>query len=142
MRPDMLARRRSLLAAPRPPQIWALIEEAVLQRPPGGIHGTLAGQLTRLIEAAAAPGITVQVVPIGAPGPLTAGGTFAILRLPGRDLRDVVVLEQLTTIATVVRLREVDRYWEAFNKIALEARDPETSLQVLHDIAQSLPGSR
>jgi hypothetical protein len=62
--------------------------------------------------------------------------------LPGRDLRDVVVLEQLTTITTVERLREVDRYWEAFNMIALEARDPEASLLALHDIAQSLPGSR
>jgi transcriptional regulator with XRE-family HTH domain len=145
-----MARRRDLLVAAQPPQVWAVIDEPVLWRAPQGNREILAGQIGHLIHQAGRPGIlspgmpdaAVQIVPADSPGPLAAPGPFSIVRLPGPDLHDVVILEQLTAIVTADRLQDVDRYWALFNWLALRAHGRTGSLQVLQDIARSLDDSR
>jgi transcriptional regulator with XRE-family HTH domain len=140
---DVLARRRKLLHVPRPPHLWAIIDEAVLHRPPPGRDPrVMAGQMARLIEAATTPGITVQIIPGRTPDTLRAPGPFTILRFPhGPELPDVVLLEQLTTISTVERLGEVDHYRETFELLAIKARDRASSLDLLQVIAGGLGGA-
>jgi transcriptional regulator with XRE-family HTH domain len=139
LRADMLARRRGILTLDHAPRVWALLDEAVLLRSPDIKPGTLAGQLTRLIDDAAAKKITIQIVPRTVPDTLAAAGPFSILRLPlGRDLPDLVLLEQLTTMTTIERLRDVDRYWELWNRIAIQALNPDASLEFLRQAARSV----
>jgi transcriptional regulator with XRE-family HTH domain len=142
LRADMLARRRGILALDRPPRVWALLDEAVLLRSPDIKPDILAGQLTRLIEDAAAKRITIQIVPRTVPDTLAAAGPFSILRLPlGRDLPDLVLLEQLTTMTTIERLRDVDRYWELWNRLAIQALKPDASLEFLRQAVRSVDGT-
>src|SRR6266568_955310 len=51
-----LARRRGLLRLPDPPQVWALIQQAVLTRCPAANPAVLTGQLTELADLAAGSG--------------------------------------------------------------------------------------
>jgi len=129
--PTMLARRRELISRPHPPRVWAVVDEAAVRRAPGGNPAVMAGQLAHLIDAAARPHITVQVIPVASPGPLAAAGPFTLLRFPGHDLSDAVLLELLTKIVTMAPARDVDRHWKAFNLLAVGALDPDSSVAAL-----------
>jgi transcriptional regulator with XRE-family HTH domain len=56
--------RQEILDRPRPPQLWVVIDEAVLHRLIGSAQ-IMRDQLTHLTESAVRPDITVQVVPSG-----------------------------------------------------------------------------
>ena len=127
----MLARRRELISRPHPPRVWALVDEAAVRRAPEAGRAVMGGQLAHLIDVAARPHITVQVVPLASPGPLAAPGPFTLLRFPGRDLADVVFLELLTKITTLTLPRDVDRHWQGFNLMAVGALDPGSSVATL-----------
>jgi transcriptional regulator with XRE-family HTH domain len=136
LRPDMLALRRQVLLRDRPPHVWALLDEGVLRRPDVD-PDIRQRQLAHLVHVSArGSAVSLQIVPAGALDTLTAAGPFTILRfLSGRDLPDMALLEDLTTISTVERTREVDRYWDLFNRLVVIARDPDTSRQMLRDAA-------
>jgi hypothetical protein len=88
-------KRQDLLARPRPPTVWAVVDEAVLRRPIGGA-AAMRAQLRRLTEVAGLPHVTLQVVPFARGGHAAASGSFSILRFEEPDLPDVVYIEQLT----------------------------------------------
>ena len=49
-------------------------------------------------------------------------------------------------MTTIERLRDVDRYWELWNRIAIQALNPDASLEFLRQAARSVndgivPGS-
>jgi len=54
--------RQSVLARDDPPELWVVIDEAVLHRPVGGPH-VMREQLGQLIVAAQRPSIVLQVIP-------------------------------------------------------------------------------
>jgi transcriptional regulator with XRE-family HTH domain len=54
--------RQEILARDRPPELWVVIDEAVLHRPVGGPQ-VMRGQLGHLIEAARRPSVVIQVIP-------------------------------------------------------------------------------
>ena len=60
-------KRQDLLTRPKPPRIWSVMDEAVLRRPVGGA-AVMRAQLRHLIEAAALPHVTLQVVPFARGG--------------------------------------------------------------------------
>ncbi|MGH3280479.1 MAG: Scr1 family TA system antitoxin-like transcriptional regulator, partial [Trebonia sp.] len=62
-----------MLARPRPPRTWAVMDEAVLRRPIGGA-AVMRAQLRRLVEAALLPGVRLQVVPFARGGHAGASG--------------------------------------------------------------------
>lgn len=60
-----------------PPQMWVILDEAVVRRVVGG-RVVMAEQLKRLREAAAGPGFTLQVLPFSAGAHMAAYGSFAL----------------------------------------------------------------
>jgi DNA-binding XRE family transcriptional regulator len=54
--------RQSILARDNPPELWVVIDEAVLHRPVGGPL-VMREQLSQLIKAAQRPSIVLQVIP-------------------------------------------------------------------------------
>jgi transcriptional regulator with XRE-family HTH domain len=54
--------RQSILARDEPPELWVVIDEAVLHRPVGGPH-VMREQLDHLVKAAQRPSIVLQVIP-------------------------------------------------------------------------------
>src|SRR5947208_2304238 len=57
--------RQELLDRPDPPEMFFILDEAAVQRPVGG-EGVMRHQRARLLELAARPRITVQVIPFEA----------------------------------------------------------------------------
>src|SRR3954470_10894329 len=54
-------RRQTLLQAEEPPHLWAVVDEAVLRRPLGGVP-VMRKQLKHLLEMTESPNVTLQVV--------------------------------------------------------------------------------
>src|SRR5438046_9717730 len=54
--------RQELLVRPQPTQLWAIVDEAVLRRPIGGVE-VMRAQLEALIEATKLPNVRLQIMP-------------------------------------------------------------------------------
>ncbi|WP_405837363.1 helix-turn-helix domain-containing protein [Streptomyces sp. NBC_01518] len=129
-----MTRQRILRRRPAA-QLWAVIDEAALRRPVGGI-GTMRAQLRHLIEICRLPQVTVQVMPFLAGGHAGEAGPVTILRLPGDRLPDMVYLEQRVTALYPDRPTEIECYWDVMNRLVVEAESPEETPTILHRILQ------
>ncbi len=88
--------RHQLLDAPKAPEFWAVIDEAVLRRNIGG-RAVMSEQLDHLLKVSERPNITVQVVPFDRSDAAATGGPFTLLRFDDPDMPDIVFVEQLTS---------------------------------------------
>jgi uncharacterized protein DUF5753 len=120
-------RRQSLLDADEPPRLWAVVDEAVLRRPLGGIPA-MREQLKHLLEMTERPNITLQMVPFKLGGHAAAGGPFSILRFAEPDLPDVVYLEQLTSALYLDKREDVDNYHMVMERLCIDA-EPASDIQ-------------
>lgn len=129
--------RQQVLGRPIPPQLWAVIDEAVLRRPIGG-REVMRAQIESLIEASKLPNIRLQIIPFYTGGHAAAGGPFAILRFPEPELPDVVYVEQLTSALYLDKRDDVDHYAIAMERLCVEAEPPgNTSAllgKILHEV--------
>ncbi|WP_328338179.1 helix-turn-helix domain-containing protein [Streptomyces violaceus] len=130
-----MTRQRILHRQPGTAQLWAVIDEAALRRPVGG-PAVMRAQLRHLIEICRLPQVTVQILPFLSGGHAAEGGPVTILRLPGGQLPDVVYLEQLTTALYPDKAADIERYWDAMNRLVVEAESPDETPTILHRILQ------
>lgn len=134
---EVRMQRQALLTRrlPKPPRLDAVISEAVLRRPAGGIP-IMVGQLIRLLETSELPTVSVRVVPLAAgPHPGAVAGSFVILDFPatkgGRSAPEpsVVYSESLTGALYLDKPDELMAYentWKGVDALALgeaESRD-------------------
>ncbi len=130
-------RRQSLLTQEDPPHFWAVVDEAALRRPLGGVE-VMRRQLRHLVELTELPNVTLQVVPFDLGGHAAAGGPFSILRFAERDLPDVVYLEQLTSALYLDKRDEVDHYLAVMERLCIDA-EPATHIRdTLNRLLQQL----
>jgi hypothetical protein len=129
--------RQRLLARPGAPQLWAVVDEAALRRPIGGVD-VMRGQVAALIGVTRLPNIRLQVIPFHAGGHSAAGGAFSILRFPDPDLPDVVYIEQLTSALYLDKRDDVDHYAAAMEQLCVEAQPPERTADILEGIMRDL----
>ncbi|WP_238359154.1 helix-turn-helix domain-containing protein [Micromonospora fiedleri] len=129
-RVDLRMRRQELLRRPRPPRLWAVVDEAALRRPIGG-PTVMRGQLQALLEATRTPNVRLQVIPFAAGGHAAAGGAFTILRFGDQDLPDIVYIEQLTSALYLDKREDLDFYAVAMERLCVEAEPPERTPEIL-----------
>jgi hypothetical protein len=122
--------RQAVLTKPEPPSLLAVLDEAVLRRPIGGL-GVMRKQLRHLLDMAQRPNVTIQVIPFNAGGHAAAGGPFSVLRFAEYDLPDVVYLEQLTSALYLDKPEVVDDYLAVMERLCNEAATPASSLKAL-----------
>jgi hypothetical protein len=139
-RVELRMARQQLLARPEPPQVWAVVDEAVLRRPIGGAP-VMRTQLEALIAATAKPHIRLQIIPFDTGGHAGAGGAFSILRFPDQDLPDVVYIEQLTSALYLDKRDDVDHYVAAMEQLCVEANPPSATPGLLEEILKDLEAS-
>ena len=113
-------KRQQLLAQAGAPELWTVLDEAVLRRPPGGA-AVMRAQLAHLLELTALPNLTLQVIPFDVGPHAAAGGPFTILRFPEPDLPDLVYLEQLDSAHYLDHPDEVVGYLEVMHQLAAQA---------------------
>ncbi|HEY3732718.1 MAG TPA: helix-turn-helix transcriptional regulator [Streptosporangiaceae bacterium] len=120
-----------------PPQLWAVLDEAVLHRTVGG-RGMMRLQLDHLLDLAAMPNVAVQVIPFGAGAHPGMGKPFVILAFPEREDPDVVYLEDLTSTLYLEDVDEIDRYNMLFNHLRATALSFEDSAGLITAVAKGL----
>jgi hypothetical protein len=125
--------RQQLLRRPAPPEYWVVLEETVLRRPIGS-PGVMRGQLEYLIECAAQPNITVQVLPFSAGWHPAMYGMFNIFRFPDDTIPDVVYSEGLTSAYYLNKPEETARYTEAIDRMAAQAATPDQTVTILREV--------
>ncbi|MFD9109244.1 helix-turn-helix domain-containing protein [Streptomyces bottropensis] len=73
--------RQERLGTPDRPELWVVLDEAVLRRPVGG-REVMGEQLARLLGTAVKPHITVQVLPFDQGEHDALGGSLTVLTMP------------------------------------------------------------
>jgi transcriptional regulator with XRE-family HTH domain len=122
--------RQRLLTQPGAPELWAVLDEAALHRPPGG-REMMRAQLRHLLELTDLPNVTVQIVPFRAGPHAATGGPFTILRFPEPDVPDVVYLEQLNSALYLDQLDEVTDYVTVMDQLCVQAATGAASKDML-----------
>jgi transcriptional regulator with XRE-family HTH domain len=129
--------RQDVLRRDRPPQFYALIDEAALRKMVGGPE-VMAEQLRHLIEAAAAPHITIQILRDSVGAHAAMPGPFMILDF-GSDLDpSVVYLETATDSLHLEKPEELEAYSWLFTRAVASAASPEESVRYLTDVVDRL----
>lgn len=129
-RVELRTRRTELLRRPDAPRIWAILDESVLLRVLGG-HEVMREQLARLVEMAALPHVTIQVVPLDVTHASAPAIPVTYLRFGGVDLPDVVYLEQIRSATFLEDRDETEEYRVALDRLADEALNPRESVALL-----------
>jgi DNA-binding XRE family transcriptional regulator len=131
-------RRQDLLSKPDGPAIWALLDETVLRRPVGG-PGVMRAQIDHLIEVAAMPRVTLQVIPFAAGPHPGAYGPFHYFRFGFSELPDVVYTESLTGTGYYDQRVDVVTYLEALDRMSVQAASAAETRTILGEIRKEFP---
>ena len=128
-------KRQQLLTQPDAPELWTVLDEAVLRRPPGG-REVMRAQLAHLLEMTALPNVTLQIIPFDVGPHAAAGGPFTILRFPEPDLPDLVYLEQLDSATYLDGPDQVAQYLSIMNEICVQALSKAASKAMLRTLLE------
>ena len=127
--------RQAILEREHPLQLWALIDEAVLRRPAGGIE-VMTQQLQFLALAATRPHIVLQVIPLAAGAHEgLRGGAFVLADFddgPTLGYQDTAIAGQIVEGAS-----EVEALAVTWDTLRLEALPRSASLELVEEVAQT-----
>ncbi len=129
-RVSLLMRRQQLLFQPDAPELWAVLDEAALRRPPDGPK-VMRAQLEHLLQITELPNVTLQIVPFHVGPHAAAGGPFTILRFPEPDLPDLVYLEQLNSALYLDQPDDVIDYVTVMDHLCVQAETGAASTGIL-----------
>jgi transcriptional regulator with XRE-family HTH domain len=117
-------------------RLWALVDEAALQRPVGSLE-ILRDQLRYLISLSTKRNLTLQITPLGAGGH-AAPGAFTILRFSDPEMLDIVYMEHLTSALYFDKKPDVDRYLLAMERLSIISAKPSETRGILSGIINRL----
>lgn len=121
--------RQELLRGKDAPRLWVLLEEQVLRRHVGG-PDVMRGQIDRLIECAAMPHVTVQIIPFASGAHPAMFGPFQLFRFEIPELPDIVYSESLSGAVYHDERRDTAVYLEALDRMGAQAA-PATRTETL-----------
>jgi transcriptional regulator with XRE-family HTH domain len=116
--------RQQILTRDGAPQFAVVLDEAALRRMAGG-RRVMAAQLARILDHAALPNVTIQVLPFELGSHPALESNFTLLDLPDQA-PDVVFVEGLIGSTYLERAEDLKRYREIFcrlQSLALNSRD-------------------
>ena len=132
-----LNRQKLLTDEANPPEYWAVLDEAVLQRVVGGPE-VMREQLKRLVELASLPNLTLQVVPFSAGAHAGMETPFLILGFPEQADPDVVYVENSTSGVYLEQPEDVHRYTLMFDHLRAAALKPDDTVDLVDRTADRL----
>ena len=116
--------RQQILTRDGAPHFAVVLDEAALRRMAGG-RRVMAAQLARILDHAALPNVTIQVLPFELGSHPALESNFTLLDLPDQA-PDVVFVEGLIGSTYLERAEDLKRYREIFcrlQSLALNSRD-------------------
>ena len=132
-----LSRQNLLTSESNPPEYWAVIDQAVLERVVGGPEA-MREQLKRLVELSSQPHVTLQVVPFSAGAHAGMEAPFLILGFPEQADPDVVYVEYSTSGVYLEQPEEVHRYSLIFDHLRAAALKPDDTVELIDRTADRL----
>jgi transcriptional regulator with XRE-family HTH domain len=129
--------RQELLASDDAPQLWLVLNEAVIRRVVGG-QATMHAQLEQLMEASKRPNLTLQVVPFGAGAHPAMDGSFSLLSFPEPTDPTIVYIEYYTGALYLEKPQEVTRYRLMFDHLRAAALSVDASRSHIVRVAEEL----
>ncbi|ALO94065.1 hypothetical protein AQJ11_00630 [Streptomyces corchorusii] len=133
---DIRMKRQEILMRPKPPRLWAILDESVIRRVVGSPQ-LMKEQLGRLLEANESPHITLQILPFSKGAHAAALGSFVIIGGPEPAL-DVVYVDFHAGSLFLEKDEELDRYRLAFEYLQAQALDMESSSAMIHRALKEL----
>ena len=132
-----LSRQKLLTEEPNPPEYWAVLDQAVVERVVGGPE-TMRDQLKHLVELASLPHVTLQVVPFSAGAHAGMEAPFLILGFPEQADPDVVYVEYSTSGVYLEQPEDVHRYTLIFDHLRAAALKPDDTVELVDRVADRL----
>ncbi len=129
-------RQREVLDRADPPELLAVLDEAVLRRQIGG-PAVLRGQLLHLVDVSVRPNVTIRVLPFTA-HLYNILSPFVILQFADPADTDVVFAESTFEQVLLDESETVATYERIFDALAEAALSPEASLELISRIADEL----
>ncbi|MFI1165302.1 helix-turn-helix domain-containing protein [Streptomyces sp. NPDC020801] len=133
---DIRMKRQEILARPKPPRLWAILDESVIRRVVGSPE-TMKEQLGRLLEANESPHITLQVLPFSKGAHSAALGSFVVIG-GNESALDVVYVDFHAGSLFLEKDEELERYRLAFEYLRAQALDMEASSTLIHRLQKEL----
>ncbi|MCM3297221.1 helix-turn-helix domain-containing protein [Streptomyces pseudogriseolus] len=127
-----MERQKRLGAADRP-ELWVVLDEAVLRRPVGGMP-VMRDQLTRLLSMGTESHITVQVLPFDQGEHDVMGGSLTVLTMP--DGTEVAYTEGAHYGQLVEDPDEVRRFSLTYDRLRAAALPPLMSLDMIRSVRE------
>jgi transcriptional regulator with XRE-family HTH domain len=127
--------RQEIIRRESPPHFWSLVDESALRRRVGS-NQVMRDQLKGMIELAAIPNMTLQVVPFSLGAHPGLDNTFAFLEFKSGQ-PPVVYVESMAGGLYLESASDVDRYQEALMHLRAGALDPETSISLIEQVRET-----
>ncbi|MFJ6198585.1 helix-turn-helix transcriptional regulator [Micromonospora sp. NPDC092111] len=127
--------RQTILGRDRPPQLIAVLDEAVLRRPVLDQPGLMAEQLDHLVDLAGEEHIQVHVVPVDAGMYLGLAGQFIIAELP--DGARVAYADNQLSAQIVDAPGDIARLAKTWEIVRNEALPRRQSIELIKEVTKS-----
>jgi transcriptional regulator with XRE-family HTH domain len=129
--------RQARLTEPDAPQLWVVLNEAVIRRLIGE-QAVMHAQVAKLSELSGAPNIIIQVLPFTAGAHPAMDSAFSIVTFNPPTSGDVVYFEYPSGALYLEDPDDVARYRLMFNHLRAMALSPEDSRRLLARSADDL----
>jgi len=129
--------RQAVLTRDPPLQLWAIVDEAALHRPVGGVE-VMKAQLEHLAGCADLPQVTLQALPYSVGGHPGMPGSFAIMRFPDAGAGDVVYIETQASTLFLESDTDLSRFGAIFEHLRALALPPDASVDLIRGVARDL----
>ncbi|MCX4534872.1 helix-turn-helix domain-containing protein [Streptomyces sp. NBC_00841] len=133
---DIRMKRQEILTRPKPPHLWAILDESVIRRVVGS-REIMREQLGRLLDANESRDITLQVLPFSNGAHTAALGSFVILGGVEPSL-DVVYVDLHVGSLFMEKEEELSRYRLAFDYLRAQALDMAASSAVIARVRKEI----
>ncbi|WP_438491467.1 helix-turn-helix domain-containing protein [Streptomyces asiaticus] len=133
---DLRMKRQEILGRPKPPHLWAILDESVIRRVVGS-REVMREQLGHLLRANESPDITLQVLPFAKGAHSAAMGSFVILGGAEPSL-DVVYVDIHVGSLFMEKDEELERYRVAFDYLRAQALDMASSSALIERVREEI----
>ncbi|MFE3196910.1 helix-turn-helix domain-containing protein [Embleya sp. NPDC059237] len=123
--------RQRLLSREVPPQLWALIDEAVLLRLLAMTPDVVKGQLSHLVALTERPHVVLQVLPMRVAIHAAMNGGFRMMTLPEGEVAYVESVSNGQLISEANAVSEVERRYDLAKTDALTPGETASHLREL-----------
>jgi len=129
--------RQHRLTEPDAPQVWVVLNEAVIRRLVGD-RGVMHAQLVKLSELSGAPNVIIQILPFSAGAHPAMDSAFSVVTFDPPTAGDVVYFEYPSGALYLELPDDVARYRLMFDHLRAMALSPEDSRRLLARSAEDL----